>query len=110
MAIKIPTKLIQEKFEMVQRWESSGMVQIEFCKREGIVPHHFYHWLKKYREEKKKSSPTGEFIKLAAPVKSTPVVKATSGSIYAEMIFKNGAIIRFHERVAVADLKQLAGL
>jgi transposase-like protein len=110
MAMKIPTKLIQEKFEMVQRWESSGMVQIEFCKKEGIVPHHFYHWLNKYRAEKKKSSPAGEFIKLSAPVKPTPVVKSTSGSIYAEMVFKNGAIIRFHERVEVADLKQLAGL
>jgi hypothetical protein len=98
---------IKEKFAIIQRWESSGMNQLAFCRRENIPTWKFYDWLKKYRLEKvkmPKPTTTGKFVKI------TPPPRTFTGGVYAEVVFKNGTCIRFHQMVASSELKQLAGL
>lgn len=87
---------------MVRRWESSGTTQKYFCEQEGLPFHHFYYWLKMYRDENSLPLSTGKFIKLSSPVNTI------TGSIYAEITFQNGNSIRFHQPVSAAELKQLA--
>ncbi len=103
MHMKSTSEIRDEKFAMVRRWESSGMKQRVFCNQECIPFHHFYYWLKIYRDENKLTPSTGKFINL------TSSVKEIQGSIYAEVIFKNGNSIRFHQQVGGQELKQLAG-
>ena len=99
--MKSTTKITEEKIAMIRRWESSGMSQNLFCKQEAITFHYFYYWLKKYRKQDNFPAQKGKFIKLSMPD------KILVGNIYAEVNFKNGTSIRFHQPVNVSDLKQL---
>jgi hypothetical protein len=98
---------IKEKFAMIERWESSGMSQVGFCRKESIQFWKFYEWLKKYREQKAqkvKPDSAGKFIKLS------PTPKTFIGGVYAEVVFQNGISIRFHQPISSAELKQFAGV
>jgi hypothetical protein len=98
----------KRRLKIIRRWEKSGMTQVGFCRKESMPPWRFYKWLVKSRNGKygkSKASASGKFVKLTpAPPKSF------TGNMYAEMVFKNGTIIRFHQPVPSIELKQLAGI
>ncbi len=36
----------------IEIWQESGVTQAEFCEREKIPVSSFYHWVKKYNQER----------------------------------------------------------
>ena len=44
--------------EMLWRWESGGLSQVEFCHQNGLIPHRFYYWKRRIR----KSTQTVPFV------------------------------------------------
>lgn len=53
----------KQMFPLVERYESSGQLQKEFCKSHDINIGTFQYWLKKYREEQSAEA-TNSFQKI----------------------------------------------
>ena len=92
-----------EMFPLIRSWEESGQSQKDFCANQGIKPHVFWYWLRRYREEghQAKDRPKGQgFI----PLK---VEAAMEESVLAEIIYANGTRLIFKERVGIKLLQSL---
>ena len=99
--MKNNSELREGKFAMIRRWEESGLSQKKFVEKERILFPHFYYWLKKYRDQGKKS--VGKFIKLKTTDRTIP------SNVITEVVFANGNRIKFHNAIEISQLKQLAG-
>jgi hypothetical protein len=40
-----------EMFTLIEKWQTSGLSQLNFCKENQITISLFNYWLKRYREE-----------------------------------------------------------
>ena len=88
---------LQERIELVERWQKSGKTVIQFCKEENISCHAFHYWRKKWNPTIVKG-----FVKLK---QST----AVTVSDYCEMIFTNGTRLLFHQQPQRDFVNQLLG-
>lgn len=86
-----------ERFEMIDRWKSSGKSINSFCKSENISYHMFLYWKKQYS---KQNIPKG-FIKIK------PVDNLIAKEALCEIIFVNGNRINFNIRPEASYLKEL---
>lgn len=89
----------QQKFEMIERWQQSGISQKSFCEKESIRFHSFYYWYKRYRQQDQRSDSKSTFVKLNL---EKPVTTAS-----VEIYFPGGARLFFHEPVSPVYLKAL---
>jgi len=86
---------LQERIELVERWQKSGKTVIQFCKEENISYPTFHYWRKKLNPSIEKG-----FVKL----------KTSAGgavSDYCEVIFTNGIRLLFHQQPQIDFVKQL---
>ncbi len=90
----------QQMFEMIERWQTSGLSQKAFCEQQSIKFHTFYYWYKRYRMQQATEQDTsGSFVKLH-------VAKPSSASS-VEIHFPGGIRLIFHEPVSSSYVKSL---
>ncbi len=49
-------KQVSKWHRLLEKYEESGLSVAEFCRREGLQPHNFRYWHKKYQARSKVSS------------------------------------------------------
>ncbi len=96
------SKIREENFSIIRRWQSSGLSQVKFCEGEQISFHRFYYWYKKFRAGDRDLP--GSFVQLK-PDQFLPVDHRP----HTEVCFANGNRIVFHGEVNIARLRRLAG-
>lgn len=85
--------LPQDKLNLIQAWQESGLSKQEFCNQQNIGYHFFNYWEKKYRissgsiAEKPPVKSSG-FVKLKLPKENTSMV---------EIVFPNGIKVVLHQ-------------
>jgi hypothetical protein len=91
-------QLQEQKYEIIEQWQQSGLSQKKFCEQNTIAYHHFHYWYKRYRNRQAADS-TGEFV----PVR----VNAASPAGSLELQWPDGKKILFHQPISVDYLKAL---
>lgn len=100
--MKNNSKLREEKFALVRRWESSGLSQRKFSEQENISYQNLNNWVKVFRKQNTELPKPG-FIKIA-PAEN----KISSEKIFSEITFVTGNCIRFFYPIEISQLKKLA--
>lgn len=91
----------EEMFPLIRSWEESGQSQKDFCAQQGIKPHIFWYWLRRYREgQQDKEEPVAGFIPIQVEGRGEDLV-------LAEIIYGDGTRVVFKERVGVQLLRSL---
>jgi len=95
-----------------EKWQSSGLTQLQFCKRENLSKSTFGYWLKKYRKEQGQPKPSREkpvkaFIPVEVP-KTMEVPVLGNGQI--EITYPNGVKVSCPESINVHQLKSLISI
>ncbi len=104
----------QEMFAIIERYLTSSLSQIAFCRQEGLAYSKFNYWLKQYRLRKalavQVATPAPvEVEKRSAnfiPLRIAPAEPPASSST-CEIEFLSGVVIRFHGTVDPSVLAQL---
>jgi transposase-like protein len=88
-----------EKQTLIAAYESSGMTQRAFARREGINYFTFATWLRKKRLDAAKASPSApqRFLELRLP-------GAVAPSFAFEVVFPDGVIVRGSQAKEVAAI------
>lgn len=91
----------QQEFrnKTIEKWQSSGLSQKEFCRAENIRYSLFHYWYKRYKSG---STVSDNFVTLTCK-ESLPAVE----NIQVEVIHPSGIRIVFHQTPSVACLKSL---
>ena len=89
----------RQMFEMIERWQQSGLSQKSFCEKESIKFYSFYYWYKRYRQQHELSVSKPGFVKLKI---EKPLTAAS-----VEIHFPNGAYLFFRQPVSPEYLKTL---
>jgi transposase-like protein len=82
----------QEKLDLIDQWEKSGLPIKTFCEQHQISDSIFQSWLNKYRRGRKSAKKQTAFVPLHIPSKSSVEVDSTGS--YAEIILASGTRIR----------------
>src|SRR5215218_2448689 len=99
---QITKRTSQEKLDLIEKWEKSGLSIASFCRQHGFSDSLFYSWLKIYRR-KNDLQPESEFIPLQ--VAASPSVPPDPPSLYAELVLGNAASIKFYQPVTATYLR-----
>ena len=94
-------------FDILRRFNNSGLSRRQFCRNEGLVPSTFYNWKKKYSDElNHTNSYTGKpaFIPLRLKENDN---KASVNASPIEISFPNGIQIRCTSEINFDDLRKL---
>lgn len=75
----------EEMFALIQKWETSGIQQEQFCKEHEVKMSTFGYWRTQYLKHQKKSDPA--FVP----------VEATGSAEDIEVVFPNGVTVRLKE-------------
>lgn len=100
--MKNKTEIREERFEIVRRWEASGLSQRKFSAQENIAYQNLNNWVKIFRKQNAEVT-KGKFLKITPPEN-----KISSETIFSEITFANGNCIRFFQPIEVGQLKKLA--
>lgn len=87
----------QQMFDMIDRWQQSGLTQKAFCREVNLAYHVFHYWYRRYRITE--SKPASSFIKLRI---STPSVCSS-----LELVLPDGKRLLFPQPVSIDYLKAL---
>ena len=96
----------------MEKWQTSGLSQIEFCKREKLATSTFGYWLRKYRKAKGQlkpppKKPNNTFI----PVEVSKTMEApvlSDGQI--QITYPNGLQVSCPVGIAMQQLKTLINI
>ena len=97
-------------FRVIEQWQSSGISQVHYCRREGIAKSTFYYWHIKYKKEKGLppvvSRQKGEqaFIPVETPF---PEKTNMSGDNRIEVFFPNGVHLNCPVGIDIRQIKTL---
>jgi len=83
----------QEKLDLIDQWEKSGLPIKTFCEEHRFSDSIFHTWLNKYRRGKKSAKQQKQFIPLHVPSNS-PVNE--DSRCYAEIIMASGTRIKLY--------------
>jgi hypothetical protein len=98
----------EEMYVAIEIWQESGVTQAEFCDRENIPVSSFYHWVKKYNQEREMISLYLEQYPGFIPVKvSPPVNSVNEDADRIEISFPNGVRLSFPGETDINQLKKL---
>lgn len=89
----------RQMFEMIERWQQSGLSQKSFCEKESIKAYVFYYWYKHYRLAEQSPVSKSGFVKLE--------IEKTTVAACVEIHFPGGVRLVFHEPVGSDYLKAL---
>ena len=96
----------------MEKWQASGLSQLEFCKRENLSKSTFGYWLKKYRKEKGQPKPSRKkTVKAFIPVevsKTMEVPVLSNGQI--QITYPNGVKVRCPASINMHQLKTLISI
>jgi hypothetical protein len=87
-AMKEPTRRGQEMQRLVARWERSGLTQAAFARQCGMSVHTFTWWRHRLRAAAAVAAPA------ARPPTFTEVVLAPAAAPVAEVVLRNGWVVR----------------
>ena len=87
----------QQIFDMIDRWQQSGLTQKAFCREVNLPYHVFHYWYRRYRITE--STPASPFIKLRV---STPSISSSM-----ELVLPDGKRLLFYQPVSIDYLKAL---
>ena len=92
-------------YGMINRWQSSGLKQKDFCRREGINYYTFKYWKTQYTREHEfiQQKPDNSFISIESPVQED----LFSG---IELTFPNGVKLSCNSGLQSDQVKQLIKL
>ena len=77
-----------EMFELIRKWESSGLSQLKFLEQSGISKSTFGYWRKRYLQNQQASKPdSGRLIAIKVSSDNKPTI-CESQSL--EIIYPNG--------------------
>jgi len=89
-------------FPLIQEWERGSLSKTEFYTQQGIKPHVFYYWLRRYREEGEPAP------KASRGFVSIEMEEEALGEVaLVEVIYSDGTRLVFKERVSTAFLQGL---
>ena len=99
--------------DVIKRWQSSGLSQAAFCRREKLKPHQLSHWKRKLlglprgpsRARAKRSPTTAAFV----PVRFAHRTESADAETHwaCEIRFLSGVIVRLRDDRAVQELWRL---
>lgn len=96
------TRSASEMFPLIQEWEGSGLSQKAFCNHQGIKPHVFWYWLRRYREQQ------GALVDQERPgFVSVEMDQVPAESVLAEVIYPDGTRLILKEGVSLSFLQSL---
>ncbi len=84
----------QEKLDLIDQWEKSGLPIKTFCEQHEFSDSIFHTWLNKYRRGKKSAKQQAEFFPLHIAADSS--VDHDSRNFYTEIILASGTRIRLY--------------
>src|SRR3954454_1095354 len=84
----------QEKFDLIDQWEKSGMPIKTFCEQRQFSDSIFHSWLNKYRGGRKSGKQQNAFVPLHIP--SNTSVNVDFSKSYAEIILASGTRIKLY--------------
>lgn len=90
----------RQMFEMIERWQHSGLSQKSFCEKESIKFYTFYYWYKLYRQQAEIPDRKSGFVQLE-------IEKKTAAAALVEIHFPGEVRLFFHEPVSPEYLKIL---
>lgn len=101
-------KLKAEMYGFINRWESSGLNQKEFCEQEGINYYKFKYWKarkSKEQEPEHKKQPTLQpgFIPIEVPTNKVTLLGL-------EITFPNGVKLNCNQGLEPCQVKELIKL
>ena len=104
----------REMFAVIEKYLTSALSQITFCKQEGLAYSRFNYWLKQYRlrEALSRQAPTpvhtttNETPAGFIPLRFSPAVPSAPSST-CEIEFPSGVVVRFNGTADPAVLAQL---
>lgn len=78
-------------FEMITRWQDSGLTQKAYCTNNGIAYHVFHYWYGVYRSDK---NSTGSFVpvKISLPVNAGQVTIIGTNGIQVQLAFTDQSV------------------
>ena len=96
-------------FGAIERWQSSGVSQVQFCVQEGIPKSTFYYWHIKYKKEKgylavSKKRSHQDFIPIKVTQAKNNNISTASG---IEISFPNGVQVNCPAGIDIQQLKTL---
>lgn len=94
----------QEKLNLIEQWERSGLPIKTFCSEHNFSDSLFHSWLNKYRRNKKPVKKQQEFIPLQ--VTSIPAC-SQANLLYAEVITVKGDHLKLYQSVSSNYLRTL---
>lgn len=97
----------EQMYLAIEKWQASGLTQLQFCKREDLSKSTFGYWLKKYRKEKVQPKPSrGKPVKTFIPVEvSRTLVPPVQDVEQLEITYPNGVKVSCSESINVHQLK-----
>jgi len=72
----------EQMYAWIESWQQSGISQNRFCKEEKLSSSTFNYWLKKYKQEKDRSTPANN-----NPVKTFLPVEVTKETVQRDKDF-----------------------
>jgi transposase-like protein len=94
----------QEKLDLIEAWEKSGLSIKRFCHQHHFSDSLFHAWLNKYRH-RKEEKPAGPFVPVH--LTSSFVRNEENAAAFAEVSLKGGSRISFHQPVSADYLRTL---
>ena len=94
----------QEKLDLIEAWEKSGLSIKRFCNQHQFSDSLFHAWLNKYRR-RKEEKPAGPFV----PVHLTPSIvrNEDNAAAFAEVSLASGSHIKLYQPVGADFLRTL---
>ncbi len=86
-----------ERQELIAQWKQSGKSKVTFCKERELSYYSFNDWIK--RGNKKSIKQKSSFVPIT--------IKNSEGSIFAQLILKNGTSVNIYKQVDVNYLTAL---
>lgn len=88
-------------FSLIEEQQRSGLTVKVFCGKQGITPHSFYYWMKKYRNRHPTAvDKKSRFTRLQLPDEAP-------GTLFCEVVTATGGRLRFYQPVPAAYLQSL---
>ena len=84
----------QEKLDLIDQWEKSGLPIKTFCDEHQFSDSLFHTWLNKYRRGKKSSKQQKGFLPLQIASNST--INEDGRNFYVEIIMASGTRIKLY--------------
>jgi transposase-like protein len=102
----------EQKHLAIEKWQASGLTQLQFCKREKLSKSTFSYWLRKYKKEKGQSKPSQRKpIKTFIPVEVPRTMDApVLGNGQIDITYPNGVKVSCPESINVHQLKSLISI